>query len=271
MEKSFSEILLIVPPGTKKLDYRKHFKDSLKFSFEKAKKEISDDMRHYPDASNWPWVQSDAENVLERLQSLPKMSAIAIVGAERLRFPKLERVPGTLASTHTGLRVSHSSEDDLLLPHLHELLRRLLQLANTHQLSIVVLAENFEFESEKLPDDLRSCPELGLVSARYGETERSRYYATLEALKISRTSGHEAAIQFVRQNIPDPDNQAHAISYIYSDSGLWTQAWDILDGHIAKLRNSKESNVLLNMAQAAAGCGEAKSAEELLKEAFEFL
>ena len=140
---------------------------------------------------------------------------------------------------------------------------------NDHRLSIVVFVENFEFEPRKLPDDLRSHPELAVVSTRYSEAERSRYRATIEALEISRTSGLEAATQFVHQNIPEADRQAHAISYLYSNCGLWTQAWNVLDGHIATLRNSKEPNVLLNMAQAAGGCGEAKSAHELLKEAFE--
>jgi hypothetical protein len=103
------------------------------------------------------------------------MTTVAIAGAERLRFPKLERVLGTFASTHTGLRVSHSNVDDLLLPHLHELLRRLLKLAKDHRLSIVVFVENFEFESRKLPEDLRSHPGLAIVFVGYSEAEHKHF------------------------------------------------------------------------------------------------
>ncbi len=269
LEKGFSEIVLIVPPGTKQLNYQERFKNSLKSSLDQTKKEIPSDIRHYLDASDWPWVQSDAETVLKRLETVPKMSAVAIAGAERLRFPKLERVIGTLTSTHSGIQVSHYNADDLLLPHLQDLLRQLLKLANARELSIVVFVENFEFELGKFSDDLRSHPNLAVFSTRYSDKERSRYSTLIKALEILRTSGLEAAIQFVQENIPNGDSQAHAISYIYSNCGLWTQAWNVLSEHVATLRKSKEPTVLLNMAQAAAGCGEAKSASELLKEAFE--
>jgi len=265
---AFPEILLVVPPGTKQLNYRDRIKDALRHSFEKAGKQMPENMARYVNAADWPLVQSDAGQIVTRLESLPEQSAVSIVGAQRLRFPNLERRTGPAALTHTGQRLSHSSQDDLLQPHLHELLRRLLQIATNRSLSIVVFFENFDFGLSKLPDDLRTHRALAVSSVGYAEAARSRYLACIEALKISRAEGLEAGIEYARQNILDAAYQAHAIGFLYGDQGLWTEAWKIVEPHVDALRGLEEASVLLNLAQTAAGCGEASMASELLREAF---
>lgn len=265
----FPKVVLIVPPGTKQLNYRDQIKKGIEDTFNVSGGKMPAEILSYFAATDWPWVQSDAEYILERLLTVPTGSAISIAGAERLRFNNIERRTGPPVLTHLGQRVSHSSADDLMLPHLHELLRRLLIIANDRQLSVVLFAEHFEFAADKLPEDLRSHPELAVTAVSHNETLRLDFEALMEALKISRTADIESAIQFLGKNIQNESRKAHAMSYIYGDQGLWTNAWDSVKNHVSTLRGTENPAVILNLAQTAAGCGHAENAWELLQLAFE--
>jgi hypothetical protein len=264
----FPEIILIVPPGTKRLDYRNRFKDGIAYSFKNAQKSVPQEISRYLDDDKWPWVENDADRLLQRLKSVSNGTAIAIAGAERLRFSKLEQQFGSSVLTHTGYRVSHSSADDLMLPHLHELLSQLLNLSQERELSIVVFAENFDFDLGNLPERLRAHPELAVISTPYDEFERARIQVTFEALRISRTADLKSAIEFIRSNISGTAHQAHAICFVCGDRGLWNEAWNSVENHMNELRALNDVGILLNLAQAAAACGEGKPSVELLMQAF---
>jgi hypothetical protein len=266
----FPEIVLIVPPGTKQLNYSERFKDAIRQSFEKSKREVPAVVSSRLDTINWPWVHSDSEIILADLHKLPRGSAIAIAGAQRLRFPKLDGRTGPAVLTHTGLRISHFSADDLMLPHLYKLLRQLLILAMDHDLSVVIFVENFDLEMERLPEDLRLHQNLAVISVPYDNDLRSSLRALFEAVRISRALNLESALQFICQNIPNVADQALARCIVYGDRGLWVEAWNAVGPHMEALRTRKDAGVTLNLAQAAAACGEAESAVELLREAFGF-
>jgi len=267
-ERLFSKILLVVPACSERHDYKRRLRETFETSSAESGNEIPSTVRELLDSSESPLVSTDCDQILRAVEQLPAGSAIGICGAQRLRFYSLNVRTGPAATTYTGYQVHHSSGEDLMHPHLHEMIRRLLNLATGRSLSVIVFVEDFDFEMRALPEDLRTNAELAVVSMRYEETERSHFQIANEALRISRAQGFESALGYIHKNLPDGLRQAHTIGFIYADQGLWTEAWKTLKPHANELREMNDTRVLLNLAQTAVGCGEAEEAGDFLQQAF---
>jgi len=266
----FPKTLTVAPPGHKSSDYKSRFLGSIEGTYAEGKKDMPIDLRQALENPECILEESDCERILTRIERLPKGSAVGICAAHRLRFHNFAPAvsePGI--KTHTGFGVRHVREEDLTSPHLFELLRRLLTLATTRKLSIVLFVEQFAMEIENLPEDLRKHPQLALCSTRDDPVQKARFLTKLKAEEIRRQNGVDAALQHLRQNLPEPEHQAHAISWILGKEGRWFEAWNAIKPSLDKLRSMGDTNILLNLALAATACGEADEALVSLKKALQ--
>lgn len=85
----------------------------------------------------------DAHQILSKLEDLPDRSAIAITHVEWVRYSNLEVDRENTVTTHTGLHVHFTSDEQLFLPHVYRFVEDLAAVAIKRDFSIVILAQLF--------------------------------------------------------------------------------------------------------------------------------
>jgi len=256
----FPKMLIVTPPGHKDSDYKSRFYATIESTYAEGKSDMPTGLRQVLENPECIFEESDCEKILIRIEKMPEGSAIGICAAQRLRFHNFIPAGGPSIKTHTGFGVRHAQEKDMTFPHLFELLRRLLILATTRKFSIVLFVERFAMEVKNLPDDLRNHPQLALCSIQDDPIQKARFFTKLKAEEICRQNGVDTAIQHIQQHLPEPEHQAHAISWILGAEGRWFEAWNVIKPSLDKLRSMEDANILLNLALTATACGEADEA-----------
>jgi tetratricopeptide (TPR) repeat protein len=263
----FPKTLVVAPPGYESSDYSNKFCSAIESTYAENKKDIPMDLRQALENPESFLEESDCAVVLARLEKLPEGSAIGICATQILRFHDLVPVRESVVTTHTGLTVHHATGEGLTFPHLFELLRRLLVLATTRKLSIVLFVEQHTLEIEDLPADCCNHPQLAMCSTKYHPEAVARYRAKLKAEAIRREKGVDAALQHIQETLSEPEDRAHATALILGAEGRWFEAWTVIKPCLDKLRSMEDTNILLNLAFAATACGEADEALVSLKKA----
>jgi tetratricopeptide (TPR) repeat protein len=265
----FVKTLVVTPPGFKNSDYNGRFRGSIESTYTNNKKDIPTDLRQALENPGCVLEESECERVLARLEELPEGSAVGICAAQRLRFRDFAPAHEPGIKTHTGFTVRHVTGEQLTFPHLFELLRRLLTLATTRKLSVVLFVEQFAMEIENLPDDCRNHPQLAMCSTKDNPDAVARFLAKLKAEEIRREKGVDAALQHIQEKLREPEHQAHATAMILGAEGRWFEAWSAIKPNLEKLRAIEDPNVLLNLALTATACGEADEAATSLTKALQ--
>ena len=241
---------------------------------------ISDDLRF--EVTSWGWSSSDinefigrarfrrqqtgdGDNLVACFNNLRQRSAIFVTSAHLYRFGTIRGASISQTSIWTGMTTRLGTSGQLQAPHIFELARRILPIAQTKDSLVVLLCETTAPLTSEWPDDLRSSDGIAILNGGFSQAEAAtRRFEDLSKAVKDGTAPEQDWNRSVAEIVEEPSRRALLIAQLWFIRGEPFRAWASLEPYIKQLDGEAASNRLF-AANVALSASRQKQAVELLE------
>jgi hypothetical protein len=211
----------------------------------------------------------ESENLLKAIEQVPDGSAVGVLYSPFYRFPDINDQEKERIRTWMGINYRLGTAEDVATPHLIELVKRTIPVAQKKQLFVTFFCEFTSYYSQNFIEEFETNDSVMYAQISWG-SENFDELARIQKL-VDQTENIDIAdaMSQISAISSSSINQAIALSVFHFKRHQFVSAWQTIEPFFISILESENSTLILSIGNTAFAAGRVDEGKRLLAHAVE--
>ncbi|MCI0610854.1 MAG: hypothetical protein L0Z71_17560 [Anaerolineae bacterium] len=211
----------------------------------------------------------EGEELLRSFEHIREGSAVGVLYAPFYRFSGIDKQETERIQTWMGINYRLGTAEDIATPHLIELIKRTIPVAQSKQLFVTFFCEFTSYYSKNFIEEFETNDSVMYVQAARGSANFEELAKIQELIDRTENTDIANVISQISNIASNSINQAIALSVFYFKKRQFVSAWQTIEPFFDSILKSDNSSLVLSIGNTAFAAGRVEDGKKLLMHAIQ--